>query len=316
MNTQSDAMSDTMDVQRAAPAALSPTRPLYWSVRRELLENRWIYIGQLAIAALFLLGFLITTVRLPAQVRALSGKDPMQSREALASHYEIAAGVMMGTLILMSLFYCADALHGERRDRSILFWKSLPVSDGLTVAAKFLVALVVVPLGAVALALLAHLLLSVILAVRAAFGGLPVAPVWDSLEWLRNVGLMLVLLLLAMLWYAPLIAAALLLSGWARKPFLWATLPPLMVLILEPIFLRSSYFWHFLQYRSQGIWGVLAHGTRMPREDAVPHSIATALFANLNWRAAFADIDLWLGVLVALALLYGATRLRRYHDET
>lgn len=293
----------------ALPRALPTGTTLVTLLRRELWEHRYLLWVPLAFVALLLLLAVFGHIDVDGM--------PVQVQAALTTLTQyLLASLLFLIVVAVLAYYTLDCLHAERKDRSILFWKSLPVSDGLTVAAKFLVALVVVPLGAVALALLAHLLLSVILAVRAAFGGLPVAPVWDSFEWLRNVGLMLVLLLLAMLWYAPLIAAALLLSGWARKPFLWATLPPLMVLILEPIFLRSSYFWHFLQYRSQGIWGVLAHGIRMPREDAVPHSIATALFANLNWRAAFGDIDLWLGVLLALALLYGATRLRRYHDET
>jgi ABC-2 type transport system permease protein len=293
-----------------AAARAMPTRTaLVTLLRREFWEHRYLLWVPPAFVALLLLLAMFAHVEIDDM--------PVQVQAALTTltQYLLAAVLFLIVVAVLS-YYTLDCLHAERKDRSILFWKSLPVSDGLTVAAKFLVALVVVPLGAVALALLGHLLFSAILAVRAAFGSVPVAPVWDTLEWLRNVALMLVLLLLAMLWYAPVIAAALLVSGWARKPFLWAMLPPLIVLIVEPIFFRTQYFWHFLQYRSQGIWGVLAQGIRMPKEDAVPHSIASALFANLNWRAAFLDIDLWLGVLVALALLYGATRLRRYHDET
>src|SRR6185312_9302365 len=67
-----------------------------------------------------------------------------------ASHpqmpFEMAAGVLMLTIILISVFYCLDALHSERRDRSILFWKSLPVSDVTTVLAKASIPLIVLPL--------------------------------------------------------------------------------------------------------------------------------------------------------------------------
>ena len=44
------------------------------------------------------------------------------------------------------MFYCLDALYGERRDRSILFWKSLPVSDLTTVLSKASIPIVVLPL--------------------------------------------------------------------------------------------------------------------------------------------------------------------------
>jgi len=305
MNSIADAIEPGAAVPRAMPSGTA----LVTLLRREFWEHRYLLWVPPAFVALLLLLAMFAHVEIDDM--------PVRVQAALTTLTQyLLTAVLFLIVVAVLAYYTLDCLHAERKDRSILFWKSLPVSDGLTVAAKFLVALVVVPLGAVVLALLGHLLFTAILTVRAAFGGLPVAPVWDTLEWLRNVALMLVLLLLAMLWYAPVIAAALLLSGWARKPFLWATLPPLIVLIVEPIFFRTQYFWHFLQYRSQGIWEVLARGIRMPKEDAVPHSIASALFANLNWRAALGDIDLWLGVLLALALLYAATRLRRYHDET
>lgn len=291
------------------PRALPLGNTLLTLLRREFWEHRYLWRVPLVFVGLLLL--------LAAFVHADADEMPYRVQAVLSTLLQfLLATVLFLIVVAVLAYYTLDCLHAERKDRSILFWKSLPVSDGLTVASKFLVALLVVPLGALALALLGHLLFSAILAVRAAFGSLPLAPAWDTLEWLRNVALMLVLLLLAMLWYAPVIAASLLVSGWARKPFLWATLPPLMVLILEPIFFRSSHFWHFLLYRGEGIWDVLARGIRLPKEDAVPHSVASALFENLHWGAAFGSPDLWLGVLLALALLYGAARLRRYHDET
>jgi ABC-2 type transport system permease protein len=300
---------ETIDPAPAVPRAMPLATALLTLLRREFWEHRYLWRVPLAFVGLLLLLAVFGHIELDDMPTKVQAAIPTLIQYLLAS-------LLFLIVVAVLAYYTLDCLHAERKDRSILFWKSLPVSDGLTVGSKFLVALVVVPLAAVALALLGDLLFMAIMAVRAAFGSLPLTPAWDALEWLRNVALMLVLLLLAMLWYAPVIAASLLVSGWVRKPFLWATLPPLMVLILEPIFFHSSYFWHFLKYRSNGIWDVLAHGIRLPRENAVPHSIATALFQNLHWRAAFLDIDLWLGVLVALALLYAAARLRRYHDET
>ena len=65
----------------------------------------------------------------------------------------------MLTAFLVGVFYCLDALHGERRDRSILFWKSLPVSDLTTVLAKASVPCRVLPPRAFALALATQLML-------------------------------------------------------------------------------------------------------------------------------------------------------------
>lgn len=60
-------------------------RTMYWSIRRELWESRWIYIAPLAAAAVFLLGFLISLSRLPAMMRSLSALDPAHQREAIVT---------------------------------------------------------------------------------------------------------------------------------------------------------------------------------------------------------------------------------------
>jgi len=142
MNTPSNVVpgspleSQGTDAQRIAPAAVSNTRPMYWSVRRELWENRSIYIAPMVAAAVILFGFSISTIYLPGKMRAALALDPSKQREALAMPYDLAAGLIMVTALIVGVFYCLDALHAERRDRSILFWKSLPVSDLTTVLSK------------------------------------------------------------------------------------------------------------------------------------------------------------------------------------
>jgi hypothetical protein len=108
---------------------------MYWSVRRELWEHRSIYIAPLAAAAVFLLAFL-TGLTI----------SPVHRHEPLDMPYEFAAAVIMGTGFIVGIFYSLEALYGERRDRSILFWKSLPVSDLNSVLAKFAIPLVILPL--------------------------------------------------------------------------------------------------------------------------------------------------------------------------
>ena len=137
MNTQSNAIPESsLESHVVAPAVIPASRRMYWSVQRELWENRSIYIAPLAVAALFLFGFLISTIRLPGKVRAALTLSIIQQHNLVAQPYLIASGLMMLTTLVVGVFYCLDALHGERRDRSILFWKSLPVSDLTAVLSK------------------------------------------------------------------------------------------------------------------------------------------------------------------------------------
>src|SRR5216683_2975317 len=152
MNTPSNAVPKSpLDSQPIAPAAMSPTRPLYWSVRRELWENRSIYIAPLIVAAVQVFGFAISTIGLAERRRGVLLLDPAHQRAAIEMPYDVAAMMMIFTAFIIAVFYCLDALHGERRDRTILFWKSLPVSDLTTVLSKAIVPLVILPLLAFAI---------------------------------------------------------------------------------------------------------------------------------------------------------------------
>ena len=104
-------------------------QPFYWSVRRELWENRSIYVAPILVAIVVLFGFLVSTIGLPERRREVLLLDPAKARAAIEAPYDMAAIMLILTAFIVGVFYCLDALYGERRDRSILFWKSLPVSD-------------------------------------------------------------------------------------------------------------------------------------------------------------------------------------------
>jgi ABC-2 type transport system permease protein len=146
MTTPSNAAPESFESQVAAPVVLAQTRPFYWSVRREVWENRSIYVAPLAVAAVSFLGFLVSLHGLARSVRALGGMEPVHQHVGLVMPYAHVAWLLLVTGMLVGVFYSIDALHGERRDRSILFWKSLPVSDLTTVLSKASIPLVVVPL--------------------------------------------------------------------------------------------------------------------------------------------------------------------------
>jgi len=128
--------AESFDTQRVAPATMAATRPMYWSVRRELWENRAIYIAPLVAAAVILFGFLISTIGLPHKMRALSALDPSKQREAVAVPYDMAAGLIMLTALIVGCSTVSTRCKPNAAIGSILFWKSLPVSDLTTVLSK------------------------------------------------------------------------------------------------------------------------------------------------------------------------------------
>ena len=187
-------------------------------MRRELWENRSIYLAPLAVAALFLVGFLISTIRLPGKMRAASALGPMQQHKLIAQPYLIAAGLMMLTTLVVGVFYCLDALYGERRDRSILFWKSLPVSDLTTVLSKAITPVVILPLVTFAITVVVQWIMLLVSSAVLLGSGLSVATLWTHAA-LFQTWLMLLYHLLTVhgLWYAPIYGWLLLVSAWARR---------------------------------------------------------------------------------------------------
>src|SRR5881296_1412119 len=144
MNSPSNTLANS-ELLAPSSSATAP-RPFYWSVKRELWENRSIYVAPLIVAAVVLFGFLVSTVGMPQRRQAVLLLDPAHQRAAIGAPYDVAAMMLIFTAFIVGVFYCLDALHGERRDRSILFWKSLPVSDLTTVLSKASIPLVVLPL--------------------------------------------------------------------------------------------------------------------------------------------------------------------------
>ena len=233
MNTQSNAMHESPLASQVVATAgvISPSRRLYWLVQRELWENRSIYIAPLAVAGVFLAAFLIGLFTLPGhRMRAVLALDPAKQHAAIEQPYIVAEGLLMATAFIITIFYCLEALHGERRDRSILFWKSLPVSDLSTVLAKASIPLLLQGL-AFAFIVVTQLIMLLLSSAVLAGSGLSVGPPWTHVSlFQRSLGLGYHLLTVHTLWYAPIYAWLLFVSAWARRmPFVWALLPPLAI---------------------------------------------------------------------------------------
>jgi ABC-2 type transport system permease protein len=305
MNSPSDTMPESFGSEPIAPAALAATRPFYWSVRRELWEYRSVYLAPLAIGGVILLGFFFVLIHLPQTMRAAMTLDPMKQRDAIAQPFEIAAALVMGTAFLVSIFYALDALYGERRDRSILFWKSLPVSDLTTVLAKASVPLLFLPIIALVITLVTEAIILSLSSVVLAASGLSVATFWEILQPLPVLGMLLYhLVTVHMLWYAPLYAYLLLVSAWSRRaPFLWAVLPPLAVGIFEKVAFHTSYFANFIADRVGGAREAV---------DSMQGDMPFHPGVHLTPGAFLAMPGLWGGLVFAAIFLVVAARVRRY----
>jgi ABC-2 type transport system permease protein len=310
MNPESNAVPESpLEAPPIPPAAVPATRPLYWSVRRELWENRSIYIAPLIVSGVVLFGYLISTIGLPHRRRALLLLDPVKQRAIVEQPYDLAALMIMLTAFLVGIFYCLDALHGERRDRSILFWKSLPVSDLTSVLSKAIIPLVVLPLVTFVVVIITQLgilLMSTAVLLPAGLG----TTTWERLPFFRMSGILLYVLIASALWHVPFYAWLLLVSGWARRAtFLWAVLPWVAVAIVEKVAFDTANFAHMLSHRVFGnfedafVVAKQAHGEAVSVLDRI---------TQLDPLKFLSMPGLWIGLVIGIAFFAGAVRLRRY----
>ena len=295
MTTDTDAVQPPSSEGAAARSALPWIRLFYWSVRRELWEHRAIYLAPLVVAGLALIGFLFGTVRLPHAVRiGMTPAGHEKAFQAIAAPYEFVAFAVLLTGLAVAVLYCLGALYGERRDRSILFWKSLPVSDLTTVLAKAAVPMLVQPVVLFAVIIVAQLIMLALSLVVVAGAGLDVGafaahtPVWRLVTYLIE-GLPFI-----GVWYAPLYAWLLLVSACARRtPSLWALAAPLVLGLVERLALGTHFFWHWLGLRLVGPFAGMAGKGR-----------------DIGWTSP----HVWIGLALAAAFLAAAIWLRRSRE--
>jgi ABC-2 type transport system permease protein len=273
---------------------------MYWSIRRELWENRSIYIAPLVIAALVLLGFLIATIG-----RAMSTPDLARRAAILTERNSFAALVILGTAFIVGVFYCLEALHGERRDRSILFWKSLPVSDLMTVLSKASIPFVILPLLTFAIVVVTQLIMRALSTSVLLMNGLS-AEASTQLPMLQMALVLLYGLIVFALWHAPFYGWLLLVSGWARRAvLLWAVLPLVAIQVVEKIAFNTSYFASMMKYR---LVGFAAEAFAFN-----DHHLIDSL-TQLTPGKFLSTPGLWIGLAVAAAFLAAAVRLRRFRE--
>ncbi|MEO7774888.1 MAG: ABC-2 transporter permease [Steroidobacteraceae bacterium] len=261
-------------------------------IRRELWERRGLWLGA-PIAALFLIA-----LSLFGRVGWKVGRERMEDH-ALWEAPSVAYGAVWGGVsliivivtMMMMIGYLLDALHAERKDRSILFWRSLPVTDRDTVLAKFAVGMLVLPLISAATIVITHAVITGAVSARYGSPDIGLWRYWWRAAWAVFTGTSQLVL-----WYAPVGSWLLLASAWARRaPFLYALVPPFALIVGESMLFGSRVVRDYFTARLDFPAGRLMH-----RETD---------------GGLLTDPQLWLGVGIAAVLLTITIRVRRYRDE-
>ncbi|HZH44548.1 MAG TPA: ABC transporter permease [Lysobacter sp.] len=312
-------------------------------LRREFWEHRggffWAPVVTGAIVLLIgLLGTITSTIMLQrAKERGLVDMGHVQAQ--LDGHEQVfgaagditlltGVGIACAVLVFVVFFYSLGSLYDERRDRSVLFWKSLPVSDTATVLSKVTWALLLAPALAVAIGLLIGFGMWLLSALSLLLSGIPgiQAMLTESHPFRVLMNTLLVLPVYSF-WALPTVGWLMFCSAWARRvPFLWAVLVPLLAAVLiswldtlPGLEIPHDRVWYTLVFRGlvsivPGTWYFHPTVDGNVADIDNPQDIARALDLSASWQA-FTTLDLWIGAIIGAALIYAAIRLRRWRDE-
>jgi ABC-2 type transport system permease protein len=283
-----------------------------WLIRREFWENRAIWMIPAVFGALLILGALFGQVSLPRLT------TPEQMHEAAAAYQVIVGAMFYVVMSVYATWYLLDCLYADRRDRSILFWKSLPISDAKTVLSKLVVGMVLVPLVYFAAADTTALIAAFILSIRAraSIG----SALWQPDVWWQIQVLWVYCIVTTAIWYLPIAGWLMLVSAWAKRAvMLWAILPPLVAYILERAFLGTQVIGHALAVRLAGLPYVAFNGAKhvwtegkgVVDNEGVPVSV----WHLINPSGFFTSAETWIGAAVGIALIVGAIQLRTRRTE-
>ncbi len=271
--------------------------------------------------------FRISGLDLGRLTENLSANDLKELGEGVDVALFMATTWPLIVLAFVVFFYCLGALYDERKDRSVLFWKSLPVSDRDTVLSKVVSAAVMAPLLATAAGVITMLGFLLITSVAVLLhGGNPMTLLWGPGSPLAIATKLVATLPVYAVWALPTIGWLLLCSAWARsKPFLWAVMIPLFAAIFVSWFdlmalfdLDSGWFWKHVFGRT--LFSTVPGSDLFFRDDvfAMSSDGVDDFRQMLSLRVAYSAFlrpDIWIGAAAGVAMIFAAIRLRRWRDE-
>ena len=321
-----------------------PSKPgaFKWLIKREFWENRGgFFWAPVITGGIFLvLNLILAVIGSIAARRSMDGGGFVIDDAPEKAHQIVGGigdGMLLGGVILACVvlafvvfFYALGTLYDDRRDRSVLFWKSLPVSDTHMVLSKLAWALVLAPLLAIGIGILIGVAMWLISALTITVNGLPAGgAMFTHSHPLRVIGGVISSLPVYMMWSLPAVGWLMFCSAWARsKPYPWAELVPVracvivsMTDILPGLDIRHDLVWYTVVYRGllsvvPGAWfPTLEGGAANPHTEInTPDELANAIDLTRSWHA-FATADLWIGAAIGVALIVGAIHLRRWRES-
>lgn len=309
MSMQSNAMAGSPAApQSMVSAATNPTRPYFWSLRRELWEHRSVKIAPLAVAGLILFGFVMGLARSSHGLWQTANQPPQKQMLEHIVPYGIAAVALIATSVIIGVFFCLGTLHNERRDRSILFWKSMPVSDLTALLAKATVPLAILPLVAFVVIVATHIAMFLFATADLLANGHPVGAYWAALPLPQIWMEVLYGLVTLSFWYWPVYGWLLLVSSWAKRgPFLWAVLPPLGLALIERLAFDTSHVSDVLQSRLLGSFSAAFVYHEHNLKNGFP-------FPQMNPVGFVTSPGLWIGMVLGAGLFAAAVWMRRRRE--
>jgi ABC-2 type transport system permease protein len=290
-----------------------------WNIRRELWEHRALYIAPFAIGLVALAGYLLLLFNVFGTAERFTNEKATMRTALLITPFSAATFAIMATAALASFYYCLDALYGERRDRSILFWKSLPVSDANAVLAKFAVPMIAMIPIELAIIFMTQLAMMIAALVVLSLSGVGAGFLWENYPFARMSLGVVYGLATSTLWYAPVYAWFLLVSGWAKRaPLLWASMPFVAAMVIERVTFGSTQVYSIVVNRIFGgadaafTEKTVATGARAGDARATVEQLrATAEIVAPEPAKFFSNPELWIGLVLAAVFVFAAIRLRR-----
>jgi ABC-2 type transport system permease protein len=278
-----------------------------WLVRREFWENKAIWVLPACIGALMVVAGLFGKV----EIAMLDASD--QESDLAGVLFLLAiGGVFWVCMSIYSVWYLLDCLYADRKDRSVLFFKSLPLTDSATVFSKLFVAIIAIPLVYFAAADISALLMALVISVRAhlVFG----ATLWRPELWAQQQVLWLYVIATGILWYLPIVGWLVLVSAWAKRAvILQALLPPLAIMLTERLFLGTHA--SALLFRDRllgGSYAAFHHPIHLSLQKA---ELTPGVWQLPDPVGFLSSADVWVGVAVGVAFIAGAVQLRKRRTD-
>lgn len=295
-------------------------------IKRELWEHRSLYVTPAVIGLLMSLGTVTGQATFSAFDQAVDlailGGSNLGENERAAAISAVMSGVSVFFVIgmwILTIFYALDSLYTERKDRSILFWRSIPCTDFETVLSKLLTAVLVIPAITFAFIVVTHL---VVLAISSIWIGIEGANaghmIWSAAPFLDNWAVTLIFLFALPLWSSPFIGWLLFVSAFTkRSPFLMAVLPLFILPMLEKILIGTTTIaeaFYIRAFKMPLFSGVDPED--FFNEDSHSLSEAISLFDLLDLSGFVSSAGLWIGLIVCALFTTAAIYVRRYRDES